>query len=136
MTVRGIGVDIVKVSRFHRILNTFTGRNKTIERFGTKVLHPVHEQPQFMQYVRQSDVCSSARLLSGSWCVKEAVFKSLSPAEQARFRFRDWYKINDADGRPVVRNDTYSPQDEFLVSVSHDGDYVVSYVLRQGISEA
>ncbi|ODV95247.1 hypothetical protein PACTADRAFT_49995 [Pachysolen tannophilus NRRL Y-2460] len=75
-------------------------------------------------------------LLSTSWCLKEALYKVLDPNfQKSGFNFKDWYKINDLDtGKPILIGETYTSKhanEEFLISLSHDGDYVYSVVLRQ-----
>lgn len=62
--------------------------------------------------------------------MKEAVFKTLDDDEQRRFRFNQWYRVYDGNGRPRVAHEAHTP-DEFMVLLSHDGDFVVATVLRQ-----
>lgn len=132
--ILGIGCDLLKVSRIERIVRRQGLNGKTLDRFATRILHPV-EREQFVALRRSDDIAGTVRLLSGSWCCKEAVFKSLDPGRQAKFRFNRWYKSNDEYGRPTICGDDVNNTDRFLVSVSHDGDMIMSTVLRQGIQQ-
>lgn len=75
-----------------------------------------------------------ARILSVSWSVKEAVYKTLDDEDQREFIMKDWYKINDLRGRPLICNPIYESlkkNETFLCTISHDGDLVSSFVLRK-----
>lgn len=112
---RAIGVDIVRVSRFERMLARGGGFGA---RLRDRVLHP------------REHGFTGAQAVAGLWALKEAVFKTLDTADQRRFRFNAWYKCYDK-GKPGIRSDEYGKDDVFLASVSHDGDVLVATVLRQ-----
>ncbi|AWU76528.1 hypothetical protein CAS74_000473 [Pichia kudriavzevii] len=132
--VLGIGTDIHKLSRFFDILkrNGPLDSYKT-QRFSERILNPVYELPTFIEYKSKHDIERCARILSISWCVKEAIFKTLDGEDQSNFVMSDWYKTNDLRGRPQVGNDKYLKikQEEFLCSLSHDGNLVSSFIIRQ-----
>lgn len=119
MSVLGIGVDVVRVSRILRLLeNTKKGR------FIQRVLHP-SEVKNFHNHDNET----VARYVAGCWAAKEAVFKTLDPKDQKKFQFKRWYRYSEA-GRPYIGFDE-KMADEFLLSISHDGDILVATVLRQ-----
>ncbi|GMG39437.1 unnamed protein product [Ambrosiozyma monospora] len=135
--ILGIGTDIHKLTRFHAILtrNGPLASFKTT-RFSQRVLNKSHELPKFLKFQEANDLESCAKLLSNSWCVKEAIYKCLDYSDQREFTMSDWFKINDPTGRPVIGNTIYfqsHPNEEILCSLSHDGDYIISSVLRQGL---
>lgn len=113
-TVVAIGVDICRVSRFERLLAKG-------DPFVTKLSHRIlHQREQGLTTPKQ---------FAGAWAVKEAVFKTLTRDEQLAFRFNEWYRFYLEGGKPGVAGD--GVDDTFMVSISHDGDYLVATVLRQ-----
>lgn len=128
--ILGIGCDLLKISRIERIVRRQGLNGKTLDRFARRILHPV-EHEQFVALRRGDDIAGIVKLLSGSWCCKEAIFKSLDPVSQSTFRFNRWCKSNDEFGRPMISCDDVNNTHQFLVSVSHDGDMIMSTVLRQ-----
>lgn len=132
MTVLGIGVDIVKISRFNLILTKNGGVNggTVSDRFIRRVLHP----KELVEYekLRQNDsIEPHVRYVAGSWAAKEAIFKTLDPRDQKIFQFKDWYRYKDQYGKPQIWSDDYSRKEQFLLSISHDGDSLIANVLRQ-----
>lgn len=91
------------------------------------------ELPIFQKYVVNNELERTIRVLAGSWAMKEAVYKCLDDKAQNSQSFRDWYKFNADNGRPMVgglyleRN----PKEEFLLSISHDNDTLIASVIRQ-----
>lgn len=132
-----IGTDLHKISRFLNILK----RNGPLtafktRRFSERILNPTHELPTFKKYMLANKTEDCARMLSVSWSVKEAIYKTLDDEDQRKFVMKDWYKINDDRGRPLIGNSTHQSIKEnevFLCTISHDGDLVNSFVLRKHI---
>ncbi|TID21928.1 hypothetical protein CANINC_003412 [Pichia inconspicua] len=131
--VISIGTDLHRFSRVENILkkNGPLISFKT-KRFADRVLNPIHEKPLFQTYVQNNDILKCSRLLSTSWCVKEAIYKTLDDVEQANFSMSHWYKISDERGRPIIGNNDSIVKDKFLCSISHDGDLITAFVLRIG----
>ncbi|AOA61806.1 Phosphopantetheine:protein transferase [Komagataella phaffii CBS 7435] len=142
MTVLGIGTDLIRKTRFETILTKHNYPNVTsshVVRLAKRILHPEREYPLFLKSSKDCDKSQCVQLLAGSWCVKEALFKSLSYSDQQLFSFKDWFKLNDPKGRPFIMNQDYftkHPNEEFLVSITHDGDYIASTVIRQQLNNA
>lgn len=130
--VISIGTDIHKLNRFLTILQ----RNGPLEtyktrRFSERILNPTHELPIFETFRLKDDIERCAQILSVSWCVKESIYKTLDDEDQKGFIMNQWYKVNDERGRPKIGCENYKRKEEFLCSISHDGDLVSSFVLRQ-----
>lgn len=128
--VLGVGLDIVEVSRFHRIL--YKRGDNYANRFVKRVLNPRHEISKFQLLHLKSDSDQCVRYVAGCWALKEALFKTLDHDHQQHFAFNAWYRRNDANGKPTIWNDAYPLHDEnFQASVSHDGGILAAVVLRQ-----
>ncbi|KAG7398239.1 hypothetical protein PHYBOEH_011412 [Phytophthora boehmeriae] len=137
--VYGIGVDVAVVPRFERSFARFR------QRFLRRAFHP-SEIEEF--YTRPSS--ERAVYLASRWAVKEATFKAF---QRYRVLFPEIYTtrrgiegLNVPTSLPVMK-DSKALRLEFagetaalakqlrlvspLVSISHDGDYAVAYVLLQ-----
>ncbi|KAG5421138.1 hypothetical protein I9W82_000228 [Candida metapsilosis] len=126
--VVGIGVDIIKTSRFEKLLKAKT--SSFAERLCKRILHPRHELPRFKEMGGERQV----QFLAGSWAAKEALFKTLQQEEQDQFNFNEWYRFNNSTGKPFIWNDKFDPKsEEFHLSISHDDSLVIATVLRQKI---
>lgn len=129
--VLGIGTDLHNMLRFKDILIKNGLNGFKIQRFGQKVLHPKHELPILLNAIKDNDLNMCNKILSVSWCVKEAIYKTLDPIDQSQFKMSQWYKINDSNGKPIIGVDR-DMKDEFICSLSHDSNFVSAFVLRQG----
>lgn len=130
--VLGLGVDVVAMARFQRLLQRKNGGARFVDRLSRRILHPVHELPVFAEHYRNNDERRCVALLAGSWGAKEALFKSLDREDQRKFLFNRWYRYYSEEGRPHIKGDGYTrTNEEFLLSVSHDGGVVFATVLRQ-----
>lgn len=129
--VLAIGTDLHNMLRFRDILKGGGLNGFKTRRFGQRVLHPDHELPIFLKAIEKNDLELCNRILSVSWCVKEAIYKTLDPEDQKEFKMAQWYKINDFNGRPIIANSNYHKNEEFLCSITHDSDLVSAFVLRQ-----
>lgn len=127
--VLGIGVDILRMSRFEHIL--LNRNNQYIMRLSKRILHKEKELPKFQQLLQEKKIDQCVKYISGSWASKEAVFKTLELQDQKLFAFKDWYRYYNESGKPHIRNDKYGNSEQFLLSLSHDGDILIANVLRQ-----
>lgn len=152
--ILGIGHDIVYLPRFVSLLSSRSSRR--VRRLAERVLHPIHEKPQFdaaftaasntintidTVATASSELVRAAHLLANAWACKEALYKALDTVDQPDCRFNAWYKYkpnrdpNNGSGKPAIACDTYTaarPTETFWLSVSHDGDYLSAYVIREG----
>lgn len=125
----GIGMDIINCRRFDRLLSL--KGSSFASRLSKRLLHPIHELPRFESIATNSQ---RVQFISGSWAAKEAVFKTLDSESQKLFLFKEWYKSNDKRGKPFISSDKYDSEDEqFLLTITHDADFVAATVLRQRI---
>lgn len=145
--ILAIGCDLHQLSRVRKIVDRDGLNSSKIKRLSERILHPKNELVKFNELkesinlqntnsARDSDriIESCCNILSVSWCCKEAIFKTLDLKDQKTFSFKDWYKINDLNGRPFIYNDNYlksNENEEFLLTISHDNDLIISTVLRQ-----
>lgn len=118
--VKAIGVDIVKVLRIAKIL-----QSSRKDRFLRRVLHEeerllLGQLPSFKKLLEY---------IAGSWAAKEAVFKTLDTVDQKQFQFKDWCRYKK-DGKPYIRRDPPDMRSEFLLLISHDEDHLIAMVLR------
>ncbi|OWZ01502.1 Holo-acyl-carrier-protein [Phytophthora megakarya] len=142
--VFGIGVDVALVSRFERSYARFG------DRLLTRAFHPT-EIAEFR--VRPS--AERATFLASRWAVKEATFKAF---QRYRVQFPDIHAVQRGveefavpTSLPVTEHSKalrlqFSGETEALakrlrlvdplVSISHDGDYAVAYVLLQQADDA
>lgn len=117
MTVLGIGTDIVRTARFAEILAKHPHRLARMQR---RILHPAEIALNHPNPVQQ---------LSSAWAAKEALYKSLSFADQKKCQFNQWQKIKASESFEMVCD---TPRmDRVLISLSHDGEYTIAYALRQ-----
>lgn len=129
--ILGVGHDLAYVPRFVTLLRTRSDRR--VARLAQRILHPRAELPVFAAVAAGTGQAAAARYLANAWACKEALFKSLSAADQRACRFNDWYKSHTAEGRPTIQCDEYAkahPAEQFHLSVSHDGDYLSAFIIR------
>ncbi|KAG7385955.1 hypothetical protein PHYPSEUDO_000917 [Phytophthora pseudosyringae] len=137
--VFGIGVDVALASRFERSFARFG------ERLLTRAFHP-QEIAEFLT----RPAAARATFLASRWAVKEATFKAF---QRYRVRFPEIHAVRRGLEGPAVPTSLpvmerskalrlqFSGETEALakrlglveplVSISHDGDYAVAYVLLQ-----
>lgn len=123
MMVKGIGIDIVEIERFRRIVKR--GGRRFLEKIFTK---------------EEIDYCFSMKdpypHLAGRFCVKEAVLKSLGLGIGMGVKLKDIIVCLDKSGKPYINaGDSLKkfmnkiPGSRILISISHSGEYVVAVAL-------
>ncbi|GMM37826.1 hypothetical protein DASC09_051510 [Saccharomycopsis crataegensis] len=149
--VLGLGNDVVNIQRFRNILVHHGINSSYVKRLTQRILNERHEYPRFASLlpkgisgeisgdkIDSSTLHRCCQILAGSWASKEALFKSLDPHHQKHFVFKNWYKWNDENGKPNIQIDrSVAPsdnmtEDQFMLSISHDGDMLIATVLRIG----
>lgn len=99
---------------------------------------------------KNKELVRAAHLLANAWACKEALYKALDETDQPDCRFNAWYKHKPGTnktttttrttrntGKPAIACDAYAaahPAETFWLSVSHDGDYLTAFVVREGKS--
>ncbi|ODQ82621.1 hypothetical protein BABINDRAFT_159173 [Babjeviella inositovora NRRL Y-12698] len=130
--VIGIGTDLLRIGRFHELIVRHGISSAYVTRLATRILHGTRELPHFQKFQAGQNVAECTRLLSGSWAAKEAVYKTLDSEDQKGFSFKKWYKYSNVQGKPFIQGTEYAkPNEEFLLSMSHDSDFLIATVLRQ-----
>lgn len=124
-SIRGVGTDIVSIERVEGLIRRFG------ERFLKKVFtrNEVHESGGRPQYY------------AGRFAVKESVLKALGTGLRGGARWTDIETLTLPNGMPFVRSEgkvrTLTESrggGEFWVSVTHDGDTAVAFVVLTGDS--
>lgn len=121
----GIGTDIVKVSRISKILDR----------------HPEFAQKVFTD--SEIEYCSSrpspAQSFAVRFAAKEAVMKALGTGWDGRINWRDIEVLNAGEGVPklklhglALRRMEALGADTALLSLSHEKEYAVAFVLLAG----
>ncbi|CEG48377.1 holo [Plasmopara halstedii] len=137
--VFGIGVDVALISRFER----------SFARFGERFLERAFHQEEIHEFrVRPS--AERAMFLASRWAIKEATLKAF---QYYRLQFPEIYAMRRGLDNCVIPTSLPVTQKsralrlqfsgateilakrlqivEPLVSISHDGDYAIAYVLLQ-----
>lgn len=117
-----VGVDIVKVSRIENIYNKYS--NKFLDRFFT-----ISEK----EYILKKDKIET---LAGMFACKEAVSKALGVGIGKKLAFKDIEILHNISGKPevsissIVLENLNMKESSFDISISHDGDYAVAFVIK------
>ncbi|VVT48807.1 uncharacterized protein SAPINGB_P001961 [Magnusiomyces paraingens] len=152
--ILGLGSDIAHIPRFIAIAS-----GPRAARMASRVLHPSHEAPKFHALLQTPTAANgagtgielAAKYLATCWAVKEALYKTLDPIDQAHCRFNKWHResvlpVNlkqdslpnvDRFRKPTIINNRYSekhPKERFHLTISHDGEYVFATVIREQVS--
>ncbi|KAL0585016.1 hypothetical protein ABG067_005153 [Albugo candida] len=128
MQIFGIGIDIAYVPRFIKIF----------ERYGERFLKRAYHKNEIKEFHHKS-TRSKAHFLASRWAVKEAVYKAF---QHHRISFSEIRVVSSANGIQKC-----APQLKFhghleslarsmhivepKVSISHDHEYAIAYVILQ-----
>ncbi|MFQ5328814.1 MAG: holo-ACP synthase [Thermodesulfobacteriota bacterium] len=117
--IRGVGVDIVDIRRFGRVM----------ERYGERFLARLFTDGERAYCdVKLRSACHYA----ARFAAKEAVIKVVGRG----VTFRDIEVLREADGKPLLQVRGFEDGCRWHLSLSHDGDYSVAYVTMEDDSEA
>lgn len=106
--IKGIGVDIAKISRFENKSNHFIQR--ILSKKELEVYSSLNEENKIVY-------------LASRFSAKEALFKALKTED---FDFSEISVLNEKSGAPYIQMDTpYKTH----ISISHEKEYVICYVL-------
>lgn len=124
MPVCGIGVDIVEINRFKRI----------IEKYGDRFLSRVFTRDE-ISYC-QNKVNLGAPSYSVRFAAKEALFKAIGTGLRHGLTWKDIEVINDDLGKPFFKfygktADIISNQ-KVLLSLSHSLENSIAFVIIEG----
>ncbi len=119
--IKGIGTDIVDISRI---------KPENLDRLAKKVL----SDSEYSIFGEISLAKRKIEFFAGRFAVKEAFFKSMGTGVR-KFSMKDVEVLNDELGAPLIHiseviKKYYEIENSFVhVSISHDGQYAVSFVL-------
>ncbi|MBM2845038.1 MAG: acpS [Bacteroidetes bacterium] len=118
--VRGIGVDIIEISRIRQ----------SIESAGDGFLEKVFT-PREIEYCKSKQ--NMHQHFAARFAAKEAVGKALSTGWRGEFRWKNVEVMNDASGQPrITLHDTLKDHlagAMIFVSLSHSESHVVAMVV-------
>lgn len=116
------GVDIVQISRIEKLLN------KKEDLF----LYKVFTEKE-MDYISKKG--NNPNTIAGLYASKEAISKALGTGI-GKLAFKDMEITHDINGKPLVNISTDKDYllkelgiNRFDLSISHDGDYAVAFVI-------
>ncbi|KAF9452491.1 4'-phosphopantetheinyl transferase [Macrolepiota fuliginosa MF-IS2] len=128
--ILGIGVDIVHLPRIAAIVNRKSGLKFARRVLGSEELAQWECIPEF-------DIQKQVRFLAVRWAVKEAAYKALYPKFKPTWKELRYQGLTLSGEKPSLKYESFTKQSEgsvgpLHVSVSHDGEYTVAYVLAEG----
>lgn len=100
--IKGVGVDIVKISRFNDVSEHFISRILTNE--------------EKEEYLKRSN---KTQYLASRFAVKEAYFKATQDIHYLNISV-----LNDENGMPYILD-----KKNIHLSISHEDEYVVAYLI-------
>ena len=110
--MKGIGVDIVEITRIKEIKNK--------EKFIKKILS-TEEQTTYTTLKNEK---RQLEYLAGRFAIKEAIYKA-APALCTGKNFTDFSILNTSTGAPYLAKPNVS---EIMITLSHSENYVVAFV--------
>jgi holo-[acyl-carrier protein] synthase len=120
--VKGIGVDILEIERFHR----------SVERFGNRLLQRIFTKGEIDYCNRKFNVYQH---YAARFAAKEAFSKALATGLRGSFGWKDIEVVNDALGRPGFRLHGALPDllrsASLFLSLSHSESHVVAMVVLE-----
>ncbi|KAK9390830.1 4'-phosphopantetheinyl transferase superfamily [Lipomyces mesembrius] len=123
-TICGLGIDLVYVPRITALLSR---KPVYLAKFTRRILHDA-------EYNRAASMIESRErhdlFIARCWSIKEALFKSLDKSRQSCFQMREWNTIDPGSSKPTVSCEAISKDEDFFVSVTHDGEYLLAAVIR------
>lgn len=121
--MRGIGTDIIEVSRI----------NANLEKYGDKFLEKVLTEKEREHCKTFKGAVPLAAHLAGRFAAKEAVAKALGKGFGDELGFHDIEILNDPSGQPRVylseRSQDFFDDPQFLISISHCKSHAVAMVV-------
>lgn len=119
--IHGIGVDIVCISR---IIGIFNRRTKFVEKFCQRILR-LDEQNVMPSLQDKNQL---ALWISTRWAAKEATFKAIN--FHKKITWKDIQICKYENNQPYIQLwNKGKIAEQIKLSISHDGDYVVAFVV-------
>ena len=125
--IRGIGIDMCRISRIQSILD----REGKDGAFFRRAFSDAEREEASMRH-------DLAAFYAARFAVKEAVFKAVAPQTKKGFDLRAVESAHREDGSPYVRiNDSLRPHLEeagvqtLHLSITTEGDYAAAFVIAE-----
>lgn len=116
--IKGIGIDIVELSRIEKILEKG-------DRFPQKVLTP----KEFEVYQTLNSMKKKVEYVGAHFSIKESFSKAWGTGLGAAVGLQDVETLTDKLGKPITTATMY--QGNIFTSVSHDGGLVITQVILE-----
>ncbi|OBA28006.1 hypothetical protein HANVADRAFT_103590 [Hanseniaspora valbyensis NRRL Y-1626] len=135
MTILGIGCDIIYLPRIRQIIQRDT-KLKRLTAISQKIMHPI-EFKEYNNLLLLQDRELLVKYFGSVWCIKEAIYKSMTFKEQQKTPFfqmcKTYCKINDPqqNNRPILIKQDKNNFIKYHLSLSHDTEYIASYLIRE-----
>lgn len=147
----GVGTDIVYIPRFSRLLRKYPTELKDSKfwKIANKFMHSYEKKVLSQILIERHSHLRAVQYISGVWSIKESIYKSLStqsdkdclPPAQVIYT-KLCYRDKDMENKPIIvidqnsfiscgYSDFYNNHikgTKFLLSISHDQDYLISFV--------
>ena len=124
--IRGIGVDIVEITRIAKLL----------DRWGDRFVRKILSEEELAVF---GDRGRDASFLSRQFAAKEAASKALGTGMKDGVHFRDISVLRDQEGCPFIQFSEASGHiikersfGQFHVSISDEREYAIAYVVAEG----
>lgn len=114
--IKGIGVDIVKLSRIKKI---------GLERFKDRILSDLETN----EYLKINHETRKLTYLGGRFAAKEALFKCFKD-ELKEASFKDFSILNNDDGSPYLIS-KYTEGYDTYITISHTNSDAVAFVVLE-----
>lgn len=115
--IKDIGIDIVHLPRFADKIDNQMFIEKILGDEEIQIYHSI------------VDTSKKIEFLASRFSVKESVFKALSE-ENYTLTYHNVQVLYKPSKKPFIKT-SFSINGELLVSISHDGDYVITQVIYQ-----
>jgi len=129
MTIHGIGVDLLHVPRMATLV-----RRRGTNRVASRILSPL-ERDAFRQSLdgRGSNAATVVQFLGVRWAAKEAAYKALYPLRPTwkALTYTTFDPRTGAKPTLVLHPNSEDAGLRLHVSVSHDGEYILAYVVAE-----
>jgi len=122
MTIHGIGVDLLHVSRMAALVH-----RRGADKIASRILSPL-ERSAFCRLSPEQGIAT--RFLGVRWAVKEAAYKALYPLRPT-WKELTYTTFDPQTGSKPALVCGGGQRPTLYVSVSHDGEYILAYVVAE-----
>ncbi|KZS97972.1 4'-phosphopantetheinyl transferase [Sistotremastrum niveocremeum HHB9708] len=126
MPIVGIGTDILSLTRIHALV-----QRRSCDHFAKRILSD--REARVWETYREVELSKKVRFLAVRWAVKEATYKALQPLYKLTWKNVSLLQDpSSGSNKPWIAIDSRLGCSYTLhCSISHDGDYVTSFVVAE-----